>query len=141
MNYLRTLIIASTLLLSTITVGDELPESAAELAKQFCSAHTAGDYAAIEKLIYWQGVEKKMKNDTEQQISARFPMKIRRCYVTSRPSVFSAKSYNMNGKTYRPNLKPIGTLRVEFDLRDNFMTGFLVGKANGNFYITLAAPR
>ena len=59
--YLRTLIIASTLLLPTIIVGDELSESAAQLAKQFCSAHTAGDYPAIEKLIYWQGVEKKMK--------------------------------------------------------------------------------
>jgi len=73
--------------LPTITVGSELLRSAEQLALQFQAAHDAGDYSRIEILIYWKGVEQKMKEDTEKRIRENFPMKIRRCYVDRKQNI------------------------------------------------------
>ena len=141
MVYLRSLIILSIFLLPVIAVGSEPSGDAREFAKQFHAAHDAGDYAAIEKLIYWEGVDQKMRDITENQIKDNLSRKIKRCYVTKRPSMFSTKDYKLGGKTYGLNLTPIGTLRVEYDTRDNMSVTYNVGKHDGSYFITIAALR
>ena len=141
MTCIRSLIITSILLLPAISAGSELPESAEQFAKQFHAAHDAGDYSAIENLIYWEGVEQKMKDDTERQIKVNFSRKIKRCYVTRRPSIFSTKDFKLGNKTYGLNLTPIGTFRVEFDSPDNMEAIYNVGRKNDKLFITIAAPR
>lgn len=141
MSYLRSIIFLSVSLLPTITAGSELLRSAEQLALQFQAAHGAGDYPRIENLIYWEGVEQKMKEDTEKRIRRNFSMKIRRCYVTSDPAVFSASDYRIGNKTYGLNLTPIGNLRVEFESPNDLRTIYFVGKIDGKYFITLAAPR
>lgn len=141
MIYLRLLIILSISLLSAITVGSEQLRSAEQLAQQFQEAHAAGDYSRIENLIYWEGVEQKMREDTEKQIKETFTMKIARSYVTSGPTVFPSSDYRMGNKTYGLNLTPVGNLRVEFESPNGIMTVYFVGEINGKYFITLAAPR
>lgn len=141
MTYLRLIIILSISLLPTITVGSELLRSAEQLALQFQEAHGAGDYFRIENLIYWNGVEQKMKEDTEKRIRTNFPIKIRRCYVTNDPAVFSATDYRVGNKIYGMNLTPIGSLQVEFESPNDLRNIYFVGKIDGKYFITLAAPR
>lgn len=139
MHYLRLIIISSSLILPAITIGAEFLRSAEQLAIQYQAAHNAGDYSGIEDLIYWGGVDQKMKKDTENQIRVEFPIKIRRSYVTNSPTVFSGKDYKEGGKTYGLNLTPVGSLHLEFESHNGLESIFFVGISNGKYFITLAA--
>jgi len=137
MSCLRLVIISFILVLPAIAMGAELQRSAEQLAFQYKAAHDAGDYSRIEDLIYWVGVEQKMKEDTEKQIKLNFPIKIKRCYVTNSPAVFSANDYKVGNKTYGMNLTPIGSLHVEFESPNGFETVSFVGINDGKYFIIL----
>lgn len=46
--------------------------------------------------------------------------------------------YTRNGKTYRPNLPPIGKVEILFEGNNNQTTSFLVGVKDAVYYIVLA---
>ncbi len=55
--------------------------------------------------------------------------------------------YTLRGVTYRPNLKPLGRMRVEFALPTEGQvttqitsSGYLVGVKDGKHYIVTAVP-
>ena len=142
MTYIHSFIITAVLSLPAISAAVEMERSSTQLARQFHEAHVAGDYSKIEELVYWNGVEPKMRADFEKTIKDQFKLKIRRCYATSRSPVFSISnsSYRIGNKSYKPNLKPEGVLQVEFDTWDSLTNGYPIGKKGGKYYIVQGKP-
>ena len=142
MRYIYSFIITAVLSIPAISAAFEMERSSTQLARQFHEAHIAGDYSKIEELIYWDGVEPKMRADFEKRIKDQFKLNIKRCYATSRSPTFylSNNSYRIGNKSYKPNLKPEGVLQVEFDTRDNMMSGYNIGKKDDKYYIVQVKP-
>jgi len=130
-----------TLASDLIDRSDLVDKSAEQLAQKFCAAHDAADYSAIENLIHWDGIEQARRKETEQQIRSYFSLKTKRCYASKQPSIFSTGDFKLKGKTYGLNLKPAGTLVVEFISVNGMNMNYIIGKNDGKYLITVSVPR
>jgi hypothetical protein len=145
MKKLVNLVLLAQFFMPLLLMASSLSEQAEELSSAFKIALDSQDYSKVEKLIYFEGVEQKTIDSVARHIKNDFGRKVKNCYVTEIPKDQKTE-YRLNNKLYRTNLSPIGLLRVEFESNNNSGTPkhiastYLVGKINGKYLITLAAP-
>ena len=95
-------------------------------------------------LVYWGSAEPEMHRSVEHTIAADFGLVIKR--ISLQPlAANETLEYTQHGVTYRPTLRPIGRLQVEFlpepgtDQRQRSTT-YLVGVKDGVYFLLTAAP-
>ena len=121
------------------------PASFQELAAQFQIAHQNHDVDALRRLVYWNGVDEITGKSFERHTQADFGLAIREI-VFEELSKDEVLEYTLGGVTYRPNLKPVGRMRVKFSpakgtgqIRPT-STSYLVGIKDRTYLIVSAAP-
>lgn len=121
------------------------PASFQELAAQFEIAHQNQDIDALRRFVYWNGVDETTRKSFERHTQADFGLAIREI-VFEKLLKDKVLEYTLGGITYRPNLRPIGRMRVKFlpakgtgQIRPT-STSYLVGIKDGTYLIVLAAP-
>ncbi len=120
------------------------PRTADQLIQRFRVAHQKHCVPEISRLIYWGGAANGLRLSTERHIADDFPMAIAR--VTIEPlAAGEMLQYTKDGVTYRPTLRPIGRMKVEF-LRGRDASGgvtatsYLMGVKDGAYYLLSAEP-
>jgi hypothetical protein len=119
------------------------PHSADQLIAQFKQAHQTRAIASILGLVYWSTAGREMHQTMERSIAADFGRVIER--ITFQPLATETLEYTRRGVTYRPTLRPIGRLQVEFrpqpgkgpEVRSS---SYLVGVKDGIYFLLTAAP-
>jgi hypothetical protein len=120
------------------------PHSSDDLIRRFRAAHQKHSLPEIERLVFWGGAAQDLRRSTERHIADDFRLTIAR--VTIQPLAADERlEYTKDGITYRPTLRPVGRLMVEFDPAGGAAGGvtsttYLVGVRAGNYYIVSAEP-
>lgn len=112
-----------------------------DLVRAYRAAHLANDQPALATLVYWEGVETKEKKLVIASLKEGLERKFESITLIDLPPD-QILEYTRNGKTYRPNLKPLKKMQVTYqdDSSGIKSTSYLVGEHNGEYYITTAAP-
>ena len=124
--------------------GQTPPRTADQLIAQFKKAHQTRAIASILGLVYWGTVEPEMHRSVEHTIAADFGLVIER--ISLQPlGANETLEYTQHGVTYRPTLRPIGRLRVEFlpqpgTDQQQRSTAYLVGVKDGVYFLLTAGP-
>ena len=120
------------------------PRTADQLIARFRKAHESRAIATILGLIYWGNAEPEMHRTMERNIAADFGLAIKG--IALQPLAKDQRlEYTRNGVLYRPTLRPVGQLKVEFlpepgkdqQLRSS---SYLVGIQDGVYFLLTAAP-
>jgi hypothetical protein len=120
------------------------PHTADQLIQQFRASHQKHSRPDIERLVFWGGAAQELRRSTERHIADDFPLTIAR--VTIRPLATDERlEYTKDGVTYRPTLRPVGRLTVEFVAGSGAAGGvtsttYLVGVSDGVYFIVSAEP-
>ena len=129
--------LCSLLLAMTVAVG-VAADPADRLAEQYRSAHRAGDLAALQGLVYWEGASDRTREMITDRLQKHFGHDIE--VIEFRP-LRADHTINLPAG-YAPNLKPLGYLAIEFhDPADEYRfrgVSFVVGEHNGVYLITVA---
>ena len=118
------------------------PHTTDQLIQAFRVAHQKHSLAGVARLVYWGGTSQDMRRSSERAIADDFPMAIVR--VTMQPLAQGEMlQYTKNGVTYRPTLRAIGRMKVEFVPRSSStatetVTSYLVGIKDGVYYLLTA---
>ena len=124
----------------------EPPRSPEALADAFREAHEDSDLVALSRLVYWEQVDARTRSSFEKQSSADFGLEISDLVVEPVDPDMKLE-YTLEGVTYRPNLDPVGRLRVEFEpgeadgMPTTRSTSYLFGTRDGVYWIATSAPR
>ena len=124
--------------------GSRAPHTADQLMQQFRAAHQKHSLPDIERLVFRGGAAAELRRSTERHIADDFPLTIAR--VTISPLATDERlEYTKDGVTYRPTLRPVGRLTVEFVPGSGVAGGitsrsYLVGVRGGIYYIVTAEP-
>ena len=120
------------------------PHTTDQLIQQFRTAHQKRSIPDVARLVFWGGASQDLRRSTERHIADDFPMRIAR--VTVRPLAPDERlEYTRDGVTYRPTLRPVGRLTVEFvpgvgTAGGVTATSYLVGLKDGVYYLLSAEP-
>lgn len=135
--------VAESVQTASQTASSRSTEQLMELFKQ---AHEKRDIEVIRQLVYWDGVDAKTRETVEKSISADFGLSVKRIFIEQLPKDEKLE-YTQGGVTYRPNLVPIGSMRVEFaappEGQEGAQTtgsGYLVGVKDKKHFIVTAVP-
>lgn len=126
-------------LLLAVTVAVGVAAGPAErLAEEYRSAHRAGDLAALQSLVYWEGASDRTREKITARLQKYFGHSIEA--IEFRP-LRADHTINLPSG-YAPNLEPLGYLAIEFrDPADEYRfrgVSFVVGEHNGAYLITVA---
>lgn len=118
--------------------------SAQQLIDSFKQAHENRDMEAIRRLVYWEGVDDETRQSVESGISSDFGLPVKRIFIEEL-SKDEKPEYKLRGVTYRPNLEPVGRMRIEFTSPPGGQTttessAYLIGVKDGSHFIATAAP-
>ena len=110
----------------------------------FRRAHESRDAEAILRLVYWQGTDGETRKSVEEGVAADFGLPIKSIRMESL-AADDKLEYTRSGVTYRPNLAPVGKMRVEFEPPAGGQltaqsSGYLIGVKDGAYFIATAAP-
>jgi hypothetical protein len=110
----------------------------------FRQAHEKRDVEAVYRLVYSEGVDAKTRESFTNGVSADFGLPVKRIFI-EQLAEDEKLEYTLSGVTYRPNLKPIGRMRVEFaappDGQPAVQTsGYLIGVKDGSHFVVTATP-
>jgi len=131
-------------LLGSAGPGQTPPRTADQLIAQFKKAHQTRAIASMLGLVYWGTAEPEMHRSVEHTIAADFGLVIKR--ISLQPlAANETLEYTQHGVTYRPTLRPIGRLQVEFlpqpgTNQQQRSTTYLVGVKDGVYFLLTAAP-
>ena len=131
-------------LLGSAGPGQTPPRTADQLIAQFRKAHQARAIASMLGLVYWGTAEPEMHRSVEHTIAADSGLVIKR--ISLQPlAANETLEYTQHGVTYRPTLRPIGRLQVEFlpqpgTDQQQRSTTYLVGVKDGVYFLLTAAP-
>ena len=120
------------------------PHTTDQLIQQFRTAHQKHSGPDIARLVFWGGASQDLRRSTERHIADDFPMRIAR--VTVQPLAPDERlEYTRDGVTYRPTLRPVGRLTVEFVPGGGAAggvtaTSYLVGVKDGVYCLLSAEP-
>ena len=121
------------------------PTSPQALADAFQEAHEDADIVALSRLVYWDQVDERTRASFEKHSSADFGLEI--AELAWEPVDSGMKlEYTLEGVTYRPNLEPVGRLRIQFEpgeaggLPTTRSASYLFGIRDGVYWIASSAP-
>lgn len=120
------------------------PKSENELIARVRQAFDHRSLVEMRQLVYWGRSNADAKTSFDRLASADFSQKPGKISVAALAPTDKLE-YTLNGITYRPTLKPLGHVTIEFVVPPGAKmtassTSYMYGARNGSYYLLTAEP-
>jgi hypothetical protein len=104
------------------------------LVKRYSEAHNAGNFEALQELVYWEGATDMTRENVVKRLKMGLEHPIKQIKFSP-----ATNSDQFSTKAFEPNLEPVGRLVITIESPDGETEkSFIVGEHDGEYMISVA---